>query len=105
MKVRPFYWFVVAFYGIYLIKRHKVSLILNYNIFPHGFNAFFAWLFTRRPVIFAEINEDTIRYHKKPLVRPLINAILSNASFIAVPGSRTENYWKQKGYSNLVIFA
>jgi glycosyltransferase involved in cell wall biosynthesis len=101
MKVRPFYWFVVPFYGIYLIKRYNVSLILNYNIFPHGFNAFFASLFTRRPVIFAEINEDTIRYHKKQLTRPLIKAILSNASYIAVPGSRAESYWRRNGFSRL----
>ncbi len=102
MRVRPFYWFLVTFYGMYLIRKYKVTIILNYNIFPHGFNAFFASLFTRRPVIFAEINEDTICYHKKPLVRPLINAILSNAAYILVPGSRTENYWRKNGYSNLV---
>jgi glycosyltransferase involved in cell wall biosynthesis len=102
MKVRPFYWFVVAFYGIYLIKRYKVTLILNYNIFPHGFNAFFASLLTKKPVIFAEINEDTIHYHKHRLIRPLISSILSNAIFITVPGSSTEHYWNKNGFGNTV---
>jgi glycosyltransferase involved in cell wall biosynthesis len=101
MKVRPFYWFVVAFYGIWLIKRYNVSLILNYNIFPHGFNAWFASLFTKRPVIFAEINEDTIKYHRKILLKPVINTILSNASYITVPGSVTEDYWKRNGFSKI----
>jgi glycosyltransferase involved in cell wall biosynthesis len=102
MRVRPFYWFVVSFYGMYLIRRHKVSLILNYNIFPHGFNAFLASLFTGKPVIFAEINEDTIKYHQKKAVRPLIRAILGNAARILVPGSKTEGYWKKNGFAKMI---
>jgi glycosyltransferase involved in cell wall biosynthesis len=101
MKIRPFYWFVVPFYGIYLINRYHVTLILNYNIFPHGFNAFFASLFTCCPVIFSEINEDTIHYHSKPLVRPLITAILSHARYLTVPGSRTKHYWEKNGYQKI----
>jgi glycosyltransferase involved in cell wall biosynthesis len=100
-RIRPFYWMFVPFYGIYLIRKFQVTLILNYNIFPHGFNAFFSSLFTKRPVIFAEINEDTIKYHQKRFIRPIINKILSNAQYIAVPGSGTENYWKSNGYSKL----
>lgn len=101
MKIRPFYWFVVPFYGIWLIKRYRVTLIMNYNIFPHGFNAFFASVFTKRPVIFAEINEDTIKYYKKLLLKPLINKILKNASYITVPGTRTESYWSALGFSKI----
>jgi glycosyltransferase involved in cell wall biosynthesis len=101
-RIRPFYWFFVPFYGMFLIKKFNVSLIINYNIFPHGFNAFFASLFIRRPVIFAEINEDTINYHKKHFVRPIINAILSNAKFITVPGSRIRKYWVDNGYNKIV---
>jgi glycosyltransferase involved in cell wall biosynthesis len=78
-----------------------VTIILNYNIFPHGFNAFFASLLTRRPVIFAEINEDTIYYHKMNFLRPLIKVILFNAKHITVPGSRTEEYWKKYGFKNI----
>jgi glycosyltransferase involved in cell wall biosynthesis len=100
-KFRPLYWIFVPIYGIYLIKRNHVSLILNYNIFPHGFNAFFASIFTRRPVIFSEINEDTIKYHQKFYLKPIINSILSNARYITVPGSRTQNYWLKSGFSNV----
>jgi glycosyltransferase involved in cell wall biosynthesis len=100
-RIRPFYWIFVPFYGIYLIKKYKVTIILNYNIFPHGFNAFFASLFTKQPVIFSEINEDTINYHKNRAIRPLINMILNNAKFITVPGSTTAMYWKNNGYDKL----
>jgi glycosyltransferase involved in cell wall biosynthesis len=103
MRIRPFYWFFVAVYGIYLIRKLKVTLILSYNIFPHGFNAYFASLFTRKPVIFAEINEDTIAYHQKPIVRPLILRILNNARYILVPGSKTGSYWKAGGFNKMVI--
>jgi glycosyltransferase involved in cell wall biosynthesis len=101
-RIRPFYWFFVPFYGIYLIRKYHVTLILNYNIFPHGFNAFFSSLFTRLPVIFAEINEDTINYHKRHYIRPVINAILSNAKIITVPGSRIRKYWVKNGYEKIV---
>jgi len=101
LRIRPFYWMFVPFYGIYLIRKFHVTSILNYNIFPHGFNAFFASLFIRRPVIFAEINEDTIKYHKNFLIKPLIKAILSNAQYITVPGSGTKKYWESHGYNNL----
>lgn len=100
LKIRPFYWFFTSFYGIYLIRKHKVTLILNYNILPHGFNAWIASLFTNRPVIFADINEDTIKYHRNILTRPLINNILRNATWITTPGSSTEAYWNQNGFSN-----
>ncbi len=100
-KIRPLYWFVVPIYGIYLIKKHKATIILNYNIFPHGFNAFLASVFTRIPVIFAEINQDTIRYHQFFFLKPLIELIVSNAQLILVPGSHTGIYWNQVGLKNI----
>jgi len=102
LQTRPLYWIFVPFYGIWLIRKYRVSIILNYNIFPHGFNAFFASLFTRKPVIFSEINEDTIIYHSRSLTRPLIRAILSNARYITVPGSSTRRYWEKSGYNKLL---
>lgn len=101
VRIRPFYWFLTAFYGIYLIKKRKANLILSYNIYPHGFNGYFASLFTKLPFIYAEISEFTTGYFKNPFERFLIKKVLKQAERILVPGSVTGNFWKHKGYSNL----
>lgn len=102
LRVRPFYWFFTAFYGVYLIRKNKSNIILNYNIFPHGFNSYLASMLSRKPLIFAEINEDTLNYYQQTFVKPLIKKILNKAAYITVPGTKTETRWRTNGYDNLV---
>lgn len=99
-RQRPIYWLVTAIYGTYLLKKHKANIILNYNIFPHGFNAFVASKLTGLPSIFSEINEDTINYFQKPLSHLLVTKILKNVKVICVPGKNTELFWNKVGYLN-----
>ena len=49
-------------------------------------------------MIFAEINEDTINYHKKFYTRFLIKSILTHAKIILVPGSNTKKYWENERF-------
>ena len=89
VRIRPFYWFLAAFYGIYYMYKYKANIILNYNIFPHGFNAYIASKITGKPAIFSEINEDTKKYYQYTIPRFLIHSILKNATAICVPGRET----------------
>lgn len=98
LRLRPLYWFLTAIYGVFLIRKYKANIILNYNIFPHGFNAFLASKLTGLPAIFSEINEDTKNYYRLFMPRMLISSILRNAKFICVPGMQTASYWETRGY-------
>ncbi len=102
LRIRLFYWLFTALYGAWLIRRKGANLIVSYNIFPHGFNGYVASKFTRKPFIFAEINEDTLTYYKNLFLKPLISKILNRSTFIAIPGTKTESHWKNYGYNNLV---
>lgn len=102
LRIRPIYWVLTAFYGIFCIRKYRTNLILSYNIFPHGLNAFVASVFTKQKTIFSEINEDTIRYSRMFIFRFLIREILKNASFICTPGPRIASYWNNAGFNNTV---
>lgn len=99
LRLRPFYWFFTALFGILKIKKFKTNLILNYNIFPHGFNAFVASKILNQPAIFSEINEDTMIYFHQKIPHLLVKQILNNASVICTPGSNTAKFWNNYGYS------
>ncbi len=101
-RIRPLYWFFTAFYGVYCIKKYKTNLILNYNIFPHGFNAYLASLISKQPVIFSEINEDTIHYYKTSLFHSVIKRILRNAIIICTPGKNIAAFWENEGFDKTI---
>lgn len=101
-RFKVVYWLFTSIYGVYLIKSNKVDIIINYNILPHGINAFVASKLTKKPVIFCEINEDTIKYHKNFFLKKIINRVLSNAQLITVPGNNTFAYWQQCGFKNII---
>jgi glycosyltransferase involved in cell wall biosynthesis len=101
-QLRFIYWIFTSVYGAWLIDKKKANLILSYNIFPHGFNGFLASILTNSPFIYAEINEDTIRYHKQTFTRSIILNILKKAQNILVPGSKIKNYWNSLGFSNII---
>jgi glycosyltransferase involved in cell wall biosynthesis len=100
LRQRPIYWFLTAFYGVMLMRRYHTNIILNYNIFPHGFNAWLASKITRQRVIFSEINEDTINYFQKYISHSIVNKILSNARIICTPGLITASFWNKAGFNN-----
>jgi len=102
IRQRPLYWFLTAFYGLILMKKYKADIILNYNIFPHGFNAMLASVLSRKPAIFSEINEDTMIYYQKKISHQLVKKIISNAKVICVPGQNTANFWKSNGFDKTV---
>lgn len=102
LRLRIFYWLFTSIYGAWVIKKNGADLIVSYNIFPHGFNGFFASLLTKKPFVFAEINEDTLYYYKNPIFRTIIKKILHRANYITVPGSRTEERWRFYGYEKII---
>ena len=103
LRQRPIYWIITAIYGVFLIKKYKTNLILNYNIFPHGFNAYLASKITRQQVIFSEINEDTMKYYQQKTSRFLIKNILKNASVICTPGKYTSSFWNNQGFDRTTL--
>ncbi|MEI6348829.1 MAG: glycosyltransferase [Bacteroidota bacterium] len=98
LRQRPLYWFFTAIFGMFKIKKFKTNLILSYNIFPHGFNAYVASKILKQPTIFSDICEDTKNYYQKKIPYLLINKIFKNATVICTPGSNTANFWDQNGY-------
>lgn len=94
---RPWYWMFVPLYGTFLVIRHKIDIILNYNIFPHGFNGFFASLITSKKLIFSEINEDTMKYHGSPILHFIVNSIIKRATIVNVTGTRNRLFWESRG--------
>lgn len=100
LRVRPLYWLFSFIYGIYQINKYKTTLILSYNIFPHGLNAFLSSLFLKQKTIFSEINEDTKKYYKNVFSKSIIRIILNNASIICTPGENTSKFWNNAGYHN-----
>jgi len=100
LRQRPIYWFLTSFYGIILMRKHHTNIILSYNIFPHGFNAYLASKISKQQAIFSEINEDTIHYYQKFLPQFLVKLILKNARVICTPGTNTASFWNKAGYSN-----
>jgi len=102
LRFRPIYWFLSFIYGIYQIKKNNTNLILSYNIFPHGLNAYLSSVFVGQKAIFSEINEDTIRYYKKSLSKLLVKKILDNASIICTPGENTASFWNKVGYNKTI---
>lgn len=100
LRQRPLYWFFTAMFGMFKIKKYKTNLILSYNIFPHGFNAYVASIVLKQPAIFSEINEDSILYFQKKVPNRLIKRILSNARIICTPGSKTASFWNNNGFLN-----
>ena len=99
LRKRPIYWFLTCFYGILCMRKYQANLILSYNIFPHGFNAYIASKITRIPAIFSEINEDTKNYYKHFIPRFIIKMILKNAKTICVPGQQTGDFWNSMGFN------
>lgn len=102
LRQRPLYWIFTFLHGYFQIKKHKTDLILNYNIFPHGLNAFLASKLTKQKVIFSEINEDTLKYYNYWWYNALIKKILRNASIICTPGLQTAVRWNEKGFKHTV---
>jgi glycosyltransferase involved in cell wall biosynthesis len=102
LRVKPFYWFLTSIYGVWIIKKKNVDLIINYNIFPHGSNAYFASILSGKPFIFAEINEDTMQYYKKSFLKWFIKIIFSRAIFILVPGLKTQTFWEKAGFKKMI---
>ncbi len=100
LRQRPIYWFITPFYGLLLMHKYQTNLLLNYNIFPHGFNAYLSSIISKQKVIFSEINEDTIRYYNKFITNWLIKRILKNASIICTPGLNTASFWNRVGFNN-----
>lgn len=100
LRIRPIYWFFTFIYGIHQIRKHKTNIILSYNIFPHGLNAYLASIFLKQKAIFSEINEDTINYSQKLVFKFIVKKILDNASLICTPGSNTTKFWNLLGYNN-----
>jgi glycosyltransferase involved in cell wall biosynthesis len=99
LRQRPIYWFLTSFYGLMLMKKYSADMILSYNIFPHGFNAYLASKIAGVTAIFAEINEDTKKYYRYLIPRILIRMIMKNAKVICVPGQQTANFWDLKGFN------
>lgn len=99
LRQRPIYWFLTSFYGVMLMRKYNADMILSYNIFPHGFNAYLASKITGVRAIFSEINEDTKRYYRYIIPRILIKLIMNNAKVICVPGKQTANFWNSKGFN------
>lgn len=99
LRKRPIYWFLTSWYGVSLMRKYETNIILSYNIFPHGFNAYLASKITKQRAIFSEINEDTIRYYRWFIFHSLIKKILHNASLICTPGENTASFWNKSGFS------
>jgi glycosyltransferase involved in cell wall biosynthesis len=98
LRIRLFYWMFTSLYGAWLIRKRGVKLILSYNIFPHGFNGYVASLITGKPLIYAEIIEDTTVFYKNPVKRFLIKKILNRSKKILVPGTITGKFWQKMGF-------
>lgn len=99
LRIRLFYWMFTAIYGAWLIKKKEANIIVSYNIFPHGFNGYVASLITGKPLIYAEIIEDTTVFYNSWVKRILIKQILRRAKKILVPGSITGEFWQKKGFN------
>jgi glycosyltransferase involved in cell wall biosynthesis len=102
LRPRLLYWIFTSIYGAWLIKKKGANLIIAYNIFPHGFNGYLASILTKKPLLFAEINEDTLEYYNSVLAKTIIRKILNKAKYIIVPGSNFETRWRKNGYNKFV---
>jgi glycosyltransferase involved in cell wall biosynthesis len=99
--------FAKLFMLLYIIKKYKTKVIMAYNIFPHGINAWMAGKIFGGTIIqhfpggYAELTvkkeiSDNSLVKNFPVAEKLVEKInrfvTKNSNYLMVPGQRTKDY-------------
>jgi glycosyltransferase involved in cell wall biosynthesis len=97
VKYKLFYSFLAPAFAAYYAIKYKPDFILSYHFFPHAIVACIASLFSSKPFIYSQIDQDIQNYLNHKWLRPLIMPVIRKAKFVNVPGSNSKKYWIEKG--------
>lgn len=92
-KFKIIYWTATPFYIAHCLKNENTDLIVTYGLLPHAFFALVVAKLLKKPLIYSQIDEVDIAWHKSIFGRPFINLLLRSLYEINVPGTFSKQYF------------